>query len=496
MSSGRLSASYARAARAFEAGDLGLAESICGQLLKRNNRDVDAMQLRGAIALARQAYDEARSYYQKCLSLRPREPLFHLQAGKVDALQGRFEAAVRWYDTALGLRPGDPQAAAWKAKVLEWAGDYDRARSVLAAFVTAGNETTSMAGVQAKLDMHAGRYAEAVAMTRRHLDRSDLSGPDRHRIAHIAGRAHEKLGEFDDAFRAHSEANRAVARHFDADAHVKSTDRLIDSYSQPQLTDLPRATRRGKGLVFIAGMPRSGTTLIEQIIDAHPEACGVGEEVGIQEIAGRLQVELDSYDPYPECVGDLREADIKRLAERYLAGLPQRARKSRLIVNKHLENYRHLGLIALLFPAARIIHCRRDPLDTCLSCYMSDILPTAHPWISDLADIGLAYRQYERLMDYWGRVLDLQMLEVRYEAVIQEPQGWTRRLLEFCGLDFDERCLEFHRSGRAVLTLSYDQVRQPIYRSSVGRHKHYENHLAPLRKALGGHERDAPTIAG
>jgi hypothetical protein len=143
-------------------------------------------------------------------------------------------------------------------------------------------------------------------------------------------------------------------------------------------------------------------------------------------------------------------------------------------------------MIALLFPRARVIHCKRDPMDNCFSIYMAAMNPEAHPWATDLANLGLAYRQYERLMAHWKEVLDLEILDVQYEAIVADPDTWIRRIIDFCGLPWDDRCLRYYEAGRDVMTLSYDQVRRPIYKSAVQRYKKYEAHLGPLTEALKG----------
>ncbi len=147
------------------------------------------------------------------------------------------------------------------------------------------------------------------------------------------------------------------------------------------------------------------------------------------------------------------------------------------------NNYLHIGLIATLFPNARIIHCRRDPLDTCLSIYCHDF-PGNHPYAYDLANLGHYYRQYDRVTDHWRRVLPQPMLEVQYEDLVADQEGMTRKILNFCGLEWDDRCLAFYKTERVIHTASRSQVRRPIYKSSVGRWKRYERHLGPLKAAL------------
>lgn len=471
------------AAAAMKSGDFAQAESICLNLLKKNKRDTDALQLRGMLAVKRHDFEAALKFYKKCLAIKPREPAFQYLVGKVDAMEGRFADALKRFDRALSLDPGFEIASEWKATVLEWDGRYDEAAAILEPFVSAAAENPNMAEVHAKIHMHAGRHEEAVAVLNRHLG-GELDPDSRHRMGHLAGNAYERIGEFDKAFAAHTDANRAVAHPFDPRAYVAFIDRLIEVFSPQRLAGLPRPQSRSRLPVFIAGMPRSGTTLVEQIIDAHPLAHGAGEIRDVEELVSRLQLELDSVEAYPECVGDLEAQDVEQLSARYLAHLQRLAPSARRVANKSLENYRHLGLIALLHPGASIIHCRREPRDTCLSCYMSNILPSAHPYVTDLGHLGLVYRQYRRLMEHWTAVLQIPILEVAYEEVVGDLATHARRIIEFCGLTWDDRCLSFHSTRRVVMTLSYDQVRKPIYTSSLNRYKNYRPHLGPLEEAL------------
>jgi Flp pilus assembly protein TadD len=471
------------ARRCFRAGDLARAEAICREILKRSTRNLDALELRGAIAVKRFELDEALKHFKQCLALRPGEARFHFQVGKVEAMGGRFSDALRRFDRALELRAGDRDASEWKAMILEWNGEYDEARTTLAPFVAEGTETAVMGEVQAKVEIHDKQYERAVEILQRHLG-GELDPDDRHRLGHLAGTACEKNGDFDDAFEAHRSANSAVAQPFDADGFVTLIDRLLEVFSRETLDRLPRPATPSEIPVFIAGMPRSGTTLVEQIIDAHPQAVGAGEIGDMQNTANAMQTEIGSLDPYPECVADLASEDVEQLAAGYLDHLARIDPAAARVVNKSLDNWMTLGLVAVLFPSATIIHCVRDPRDTCISCYMSNILPQRYPYVTDLGHLGLAYRQYERLMTHWKEVLDLSVLEVTYEGLVDDLEANARRIIEFCGLAWDEQCLRFHASGRVVKTLSYDQVRQPIYRSSIARHKRFERHLGPLLRAL------------
>ena len=197
-----------------------------------------------------------------------------------------------------------------------------------------------------------------------------------------------------------------------------------------------------------------------------------------------LPASLASFQGYPDCLGDWTQAHADRLSAGYLQSLQRMAPGAQRVTNKHLDNWRQLGMVALLFPGARVVHCSRHPVDNGLSIFMAAMNSRVYPWSTDLADIGFAYRQYERLMRHWHETLDLEILDVQYEDLVADPEPWIRRIIEFTGLPWDDQCLRFHESTRDVMTLSYDQVRRPIYASAVKRYEKYRAHLGPLEQAL------------
>jgi tetratricopeptide (TPR) repeat protein len=431
----RMTSETAReAARLYAAGDLVGAEQCCHQVLKRDKRDVNAWQLLGTIALQRGALEEALKRYRKCVDLRPREAHLHFLVGKALAVLGRLDEAVTRFEKTLKMKPGYALAISWLAATLERRGDVDRARSLLDPFVQAGTEDADMADVYGRILTHADDDEGVVAVAARHLARPDLEPRSRQALAFLAGRAYDRLHRPDEAFDAFSEANRLAAAPFDPESYVRFIDRLIGVFSEPAMRDLPRATIRSGLPVIIAGMPRSGTTLVEQVIDAHPAAIGVGEITEIESIAAELAVVLRSGQTYPECVRELTPPVCDRLARRYIDVLRRLGRRAERAVNKSLENYKLLGLIAMLWPDARVIFCRRDAMDTCLSCFMSHILPTKHPYKADLRHLGLVYRQHVRLMEHWRAVLDLPILEVVYEDLVADPDTRSSTSVTYPGM--------------------------------------------------------------
>ena len=236
--------------------------------------------------------------------------------------------------------------------------------------------------------------------------------------------------------------------------------------------------------IFIVGMPRSGTTLTEQIIASHPAVYGAGELEAISRISQELSKDHEDTGGYPECMLHFQNQEIEKLANGYLSNLRALAGDVLHVTDKMPHNFLHLGLIAILFPGARVVNCKRHPLDTCLSIYTQKFT-NVHPYAYDLTELGQYYRQYERLMAHWEHVLADRIFTIQYEELIEEPEATSRRLIGYIDLPWDDRCLEFHETERPVKTASQWQVRQPVYKKSVNRWENYETHLAPLKRALG-----------
>jgi tetratricopeptide (TPR) repeat protein len=445
---------WREATKAFQAGRLGQARRSCRRLLERNGRHANAIDLLGRIALAEGFTDEAEQHIRKLAELRPRSAGPQLLLGEIHSLQGRHDEAVKRYERAQGLAPDNPEAISGKAEALERAGRRDRARAVLAEYVATGRDTGEMAIVQCRLDLSAGDDAAVIELARRHLDGGGLAPATAWHLGFLLGRALERDGRFDESFAAYTRANGAFSAPFDEQAWTENTDRIVEAYTRQRFAALPRAAHGSQLPVFIVGMPRSGSTLIETIIDAHPDAHGAGEFEASHHLVESISLDIGSNLPYPGCIEDLEQDDVDELGRRYLDRLSAQAPAARRIADKYLINYRHLGLLAVLFPQGRIIHCRRHPLDTGLSCFALALMPHVHPWASDLESIGKVYLSYERLMRHWQDELAIPMLDVPYEGLVSDPEPWTRRIIEFCDLPWDDRCLRFHEAGRVVKTAS------------------------------------------
>jgi tetratricopeptide (TPR) repeat protein len=325
---------------------------------------------------------------------------------------------------------------------------------------------------------------ERVAAMQRCIDNPRLS-PATHSQVHFAlGHYHDAQRAPHTAFAHFAAGNRLHARQnpFNAKVFDERIERILACCDRDFFAQRADLGLESEKPVFVVGMPRSGTSLVEQIIASHPRAHGAGEldDIGrmVREIAA-----LSGGRRYPDGLRLLDGQTIADLAARYLGALDARAPQADRVTDKMPFNMLWLGLIALLFPNARVVYCRRDAMDNGLSCYFQ-LFSKGLRFAYDLEHLGRVYRQHERLMAHWAQHLPLSMLTVDYESLVADPETETRRLIAFTGLEWDARCLDFHRHDRAVRTASVWQVRQPVYRSSVERWRAYEPWLGPLRKHL------------
>ena len=290
----------------------------------------------------------------------------------------------------------------------------------------------------------------------------------------------DRTGDFDRAFahaRIGKNANRTPYDHRD---FTVWTDIQIDYFTADRLRHLPRASHGNRRPIFIIGMPRSGTSLTEQILACHPQVHAAGELQSLRRVRTALDGEpWTQGERFPACLDAMGLRHANRLAALYLDDIAALDRDATYVTDKMPTNFMLLGLVATLLPDCHVIHCRRDPLDACLSCYMTAFEPGL-PFTHDLDDLACFFRDYHRLMDHWNATIGFPMIEVDYEQLVGDLEGETRRVLAELNLSWDERCRNFHRNMRKVGTASSDQVRRPLYASSIGRWKHYERHLAAL----------------
>ena len=512
-----LEAHYNLAQACMHAGRLEEAVEAYGKVLelKPDHRDAN-----NSIALALETLGrlrEAARYYERAYKLDPanvkvllnlanlssaigdkgyglgyiRQAL-NLEPDNLDAMlamahalnrEGQFEEALAWFERVREREPEHPGVAVGLAVMHERKGDFEAAFRAVEPLLGTAQDRPEVAVVFARIARHLDRHEEAVAMLERVLGQNDQPGTELQPVHFQLGKLYDEVKEYEKAFRHFVEANALGADYVEAERVLEVMDAQRHLCDRTFFEGLPRSCLRTQRPVFIVGMPRSGTTLTEQILASHPQVAGCGERDAIGGLVQRLP-RVAGQD-YPECLPCLQPEFLDKEARAYLQEVADEAGDVARITDKMPHNFLYLPLIAQLFPEARILYCKRDPMDNCLSIFTFEF-NASHAYASDLRELGRHYRAHERLMEHWKRVLPLPILEVRYEDTVADQEAQTRRILEFCGLPWDDACLRFYESKRVVNTFSYDQVRQPIYKKSVQRWRNYEPWLEPLKEALEG----------
>ncbi|MBI1174854.1 MAG: tetratricopeptide repeat protein [Sideroxydans sp.] len=425
---------------------------------------------------------EAVAGYRKALAFRPDHAEAHLNLGRSLQKLGKHGEAMSSYDRAIALKPDYADAYASKGSLLVEMGRMAEAETVLseALEVAPGEIAPLLVLLSLK---RCGRDDPLLRQLVLHYaDRAVLSVEKRAALSFAMGKAMENIGEYDQAFSAYEEGNRLhhLGHPYDEAEEIRHVENTCSFFSADLfencriLADTLPPEQDERVPIFIVGMPRSGTTLIEQILASHPALYGAGELPVLGELAKKVELPPIGSPNWEDSLRMLRE-----LGQEYLARVWQLAPEARYITDKMPHNFRNLGLIPLMLPNAKIIHSMRDPMDSCFSCYALKFTD-GHEYCYSLETLGRHNLRYRQLMDHWHRVLPGRILDVRYEDTVADLEGQARRLLEYVGLPWDPACLNFYENKRAVSTASVTQVRKPIYSSSVARWKHFEKHLAPL----------------
>jgi tetratricopeptide (TPR) repeat protein len=436
--------------------------------------------------------EQAIEPLQTAIRLRPEFIDAYLRLGGAWHQLGQSDAALDCYRDALEIDPDNMSARSSLGQALKNLGRAAEALAEFQAILRYHPEDTAALYPVCELAVE-GHY-RLTDEERQHLEalaaRADLSIDDSCRVhyslAQLADKADDCEKAFEHARRANAmraQIDAALGAVFDPDEHRRFIDRTI-AYFTPAYFERTRGFGADSELpVFVVGMMRSGTTLAEQILASHPQAYGASELRDIGLLVVNMPSRLGTAEQSPECLDRLDAQMARSLAEEHLRKLQRRGGGASRVVDKHPYNFLYLGMIATLWPRARIVHCRRDPLDTCLSCFFRNFADP-FPFRHDLRHLGMYYRDYERLMAHWNKVVPIPIFDLRYEELTAEPEAVIRRLIAYCGLEWDDRCLRFYETQRPVRTASMLQVRKPMYRSAVGRWKRYEAQLRPLMEEL------------
>ncbi len=504
------------------AGKLGAAEPLCRDVLKRDPLNVNAMCMLADIGVQVGAFADAKKLLKRCLELAPdfhraraiyANALFKQQQyedalqeldklaksegnntghailrGNIYAQVGRHEDALACFDKAVQKRPDNASIHMSLGHTLKTIG---RQEDAVAAYKNAakyeptlGDAYWSLANLKTyKFDSEQLDEMRKAAASRE-IDRNDFF-----HLCFALGKALEDRGEYEEAFMHYRRGNAVKRRliRYDADAKQAEMESQRALFTKAFVDSHEGSGSQKNGPIFIVGLPRAGSTLIEQILASHSMVEGTQELPDIISIARRISGKKKEGDEgrYPEALADLSNAELTALGEEYLERTQIHRTGKPYFIDKMPNNFAHVGLIQLILPNAIIIDARRNPMDCCFSGY-KQLFARGQNFTYSLKEIGRYYQDYVHLMRHWDSVMPGRVLRVINEDLIAKPEEQIHRILEFCGLPFEEACLSFHETQRAVKTASSEQVRQPINAKGIGRWRHFESQLEPLRSFLGG----------
>jgi len=505
----------------FSDGDLAPAEQIVRTYLLTHGDHPEAMRLLAKIGMARDVLDDAETLLEAMLTLAPEHRaaryeyaqtlvLRHKYAKAKEQIQrllkldpdnldyrvtaataavglGDHEAAIALYRGLLADAPDAPDVNLWLGHALKTVG---RTEEAVAAYRAAANARPGFGDAYWSLaNLKLYRFEDAEIDRMRADEASAWIPPgDRYHLCFALGKALEDRGETAESW-SYYERGNALKR-----AESRYRPEILETNTAEQIRVCSKAffqRRSGWGAsdpdpIFIVGLPRSGSTLLEQILSSHSDVDGTQELPDIQAMVLELQGRDPDYDHprYPAALEDLSAEDVARLGEKYLADTRVYRSGRPRFIDKMPNNFRHIGLINLILPNAKIIDARREPMSCCFS-NLKQLFAQGQEFVYSVEDIARYYRTYLDLMDHWDAALPGRVLRVHHEEVVDDLEGSVRRLLDYCGLAFEPACIDFHKTKRSVRTPSSEQVRQPIFRDGLDQWKTYEPWLTPLKTALG-----------
>ena len=491
------------------------AEDAFKKLLIEDENNIDALRFMGILAFKSGNHDIAEAMLTKALRLDPTYSLVWANLAQVYSVTGQLDKAKKSFKNILNMEPRNGLIWAEYGTVLTKLANYEESKDAYLkaldfksdsprVHLSLGHVYKTMGEIENSIDSYKSTiiqnklsgeaywslanlktysFSENEIKVMEETLKADMSDIERSQMHFALGKAYEVKKDFDNSFNNYFKGNEVKKglTKYSSDDTTDNTKRILDFFNLENIRDFSKSLTVNQDPIFVLGMPRSGSTLVDQIISSHSQVDGTQELPNIIKIASELN--SNNQNTYPEILKELDELKLTEMGNNYLSETTWARKNAPFFIDKMPNNFIHIGLIKTILPNAKIIDTRRDPMDTCFSCY-KQFFARGQLFTYSLEDLGNYYTDYIKAMNHWHNVYGKDIYTVHYDNVINKTEETIRELIDYCNLPFEKECLEFYKSSRPVKTPSAEQVRQPIYKSGLNYWKNYEKHLVPLKKII------------
>ena len=466
---------------AFKSGNHDIAEAMLTKALKLDPTYSLAWANLAQVFSVTGQLDKAKKSFKNILNMTPKNGLIWAEYGTVLTKLANYKEGRDAYLKALEFKPDSPRVHLSLGHVYKTMGEIDNSIDSYKNTILQNNLSGEAYWSLANLKTYS--FSENEIKDMEETLKGDMSDIERSQMYFALGKAYEVKKDFDKSFKNYYEGNKVKKAliKYSSDDTTDNTKRILDFFNQENIQKLAKSSTKDRDPIFVLGMPRSGSTLVDQIISSHSKVDGTQELPNIIKIAAELN--SNNQNNYPEVLKELDNSKLSNLGKDYISETAWARDSAPFFIDKMPNNFIHIGLIKTILPNAKIIDTRRDPMDTCFSCF-KQFFARGQLFTYSLEDLGNYYTDYIRAMNHWHNVYGKDIYTVHYDNVINETEETIRELIDYCELPFEKECLEFYNSSRPVKTPSAEQVRQPIYKSGLNYWKNYEKHLLPLKKII------------
>ena len=466
---------------AFKSGNHDIAEAMLTKALKLDPTYSLAWANLAQVFSVTGQLDKAKKSFKNILNMTPKNGLIWAEYGTVLTKLANYKEGRDAYLKALEFKPDSPRVHLSLGHVYKTMGEIDNSIDSYKNTILQNNLSGEAYWSLANLKTYS--FSENEIKDMEETLKGDMSDIERSQMYFALGKAYEVKKDFDKSFKNYYEGNKVKKGliKYSSNDTTDNTKRILDFFNQENIQKLAKSSTKDRDPIFVLGMPRSGSTLVDQIISSHSKVDGTQELPNIIKIAAELNT--NNQNNYPEVLKELDDSKLSNLGKDYISETAWARDSAPFFIDKMPNNFIHIGLIKTILPNAKIIDTRRDPMDTCFSCF-KQFFARGQLFTYSLEDLGNYYTDYIRAMNHWHNIYGKDIYTIHYDNVINETEETIRKLIDYCELPFEKECLEFYNSSRPVKTPSAEQVRQPIYKSGLNYWKNYEKHLLPLKKII------------